>query len=78
MINFVQMRLEILDAIKHAAESLHEILSATVAGSFSSGSGQDGFSDIDTILVVDKLDNALFIKIQDVFQRNLAPVRFPF
>ena len=74
MINFVQMRLEILDAIKHAAESLHEILSATVAGSFSSGSGQDGFSDIDTILVVDKLDNALFIKIQDVFQRNLAPV----
>lgn len=68
------MRLEILEAIKHAAEILHEILSATVAGSFSSGSGQDGFSDIDTILVVDKLDNALFIKIQDVFQKNLAPV----
>lgn len=74
MINFAQMRLEILEAINHAAECLHEILSATVAGSFSSGSGQDGFSDIDTILVVDKLDNALFIKIQDVFQRNLAPV----
>jgi broad specificity phosphatase PhoE len=74
MINFAQMRLEILDSIKHAAESLPEVLSATVAGSFAAGSGQDGFSDIDTILVVNELDNALFIKIQDVFQRNLAPV----
>jgi broad specificity phosphatase PhoE/predicted nucleotidyltransferase len=74
MINFGQMRLEILDAIKRASESLPEILSATVAGSFASGSGQEGFSDIDTILVVDKLDTVLFIKIQDVFQRYLAPV----
>ncbi|MFM2090137.1 MAG: Phosphoserine phosphatase 1 [Planctomycetota bacterium] len=64
----------ILAALAAAVEDLPEVRSATLAGSFAAGTGLNGISDIDTILVVDPLDGPGFARVQAAFRDRLAPV----
>ena len=49
------------------------VKSVTLVGSFCSSPGIEGISDIDTIVVVDKLDQVSFELIQDVAKRAADP-----
>jgi probable phosphoglycerate mutase len=70
----MMLRAEVTAAIWRAADRLPYVLSATIAGSFSSGSGICDVSDIDLIVVVDRLDGERFTELGVVFQAELAPV----
>jgi len=68
------MKLGVQAALWRAVDRLDYVLSATLAGSFATGTGLDGFSDIDTIIITDELDAERFACIQQVFREELAPV----
>ncbi len=50
------------------------VCSATLAGSFLHGQGLEGISDIDLVLVVDRLNTERFEALQAAFHAALAPV----
>jgi broad specificity phosphatase PhoE len=68
------LRGEATEAIWRAADRLPYILSATIAGSFASGGGICDVSDIDLIVVVDRLDGPRFAELGAAFQAELVPV----
>lgn len=67
-------RADVRAALWRAVDRLPAVRSATLAGSFATGSGLDGFSDIDTIVIADQLDGDRFARIQAVFRQELEPV----
>ena len=68
------LRGEVTAALWRAADRLPYVLSATIAGSFASGGGICDVSDIDLIVVVDRLDGPRFAELGAAFQTELAPV----
>ena len=69
-----EFKQQVIAALWRAADRLPTVQSATLAGSFATGSGLDGFSDIDTIIIVDTLDADGMAIIQETFRSELAPV----
>src|SRR5687768_1171080 len=51
-----------------------EVLSATLAGSFVDSASLDGISDIDLVLIVERLDARLFNRLLQAFDEGLSPV----
>ena len=45
------------------------IISTTIVGSFINSKGLDGISDIDVVIIVDKLNKEVFDEVNDSFQR---------
>ena len=72
--NDEQLRAAIIDAVWRAADRLQYVRSATLAGSFSRGTGLEGIADLDTIVIVDSLDEARFAELQDAFRQELEPI----
>lgn len=64
----------IIDAIWRVVDRLDTVRSATVAGSFSTGEGLEGIADIDTILIVDRLDADHMALLEQSFHNELEPV----
>src|SRR4030081_1630630 len=64
----------ILDGIWRTVERLPFIQSATVAGSFTRADRLEGVSDIDTIVVVDRLDERRFNEMRDAFRTELSTI----
>jgi len=64
----------ILDAIWRTVEQLPFIQSATVAGSFTREDRLEGVSDIDTIVIVDQLDEHRFNEMRDAFRAELEEI----
>jgi probable phosphoglycerate mutase len=73
-VNDQELRAAIIDAAWRAADRLPYVRSATLAGSFSRGTGLEGIADLDTIVVVDSLDEPRFAELQDVFRGELEPI----
>ena len=69
-----QLKTALIDAVWRVADRLEFVRSATIAGSFSRGTGLEGIADIDTIVIVDSLDRARFAEIQDAFRAELEPI----
>jgi probable phosphoglycerate mutase len=65
---------QIVAALGRAAERFDGILSATLTGSFLHGSGLEGISDIDFVVIVDRLNAERFAALQDAFREALAPI----
>jgi broad specificity phosphatase PhoE len=70
----VLLKQAVIEALWQAADGSPDILSATLAGSFVTGSGLDGFSDIDTIVITRELDEATFARVVGAFTTVLEPV----
>ncbi len=68
------LRAEVTGALWRAADRLPYILSATLTGSFAEGRGICDVSDIDLVVVVDRLDGPRFAELRETFQAELAPV----
>lgn len=68
------LKTAILQALWRVADRTEYVRSATVAGSFSTGEGLDGIADIDTIVIVDRLDADRFAELQESFRAELEPV----
>ena len=69
-----ELRAAIIDAVWRAADRLPYVRSATLAGSFSRGTGLEGIADLDTIVIVDALDEPRFAELQQAFRQELEPV----
>jgi len=69
-----QLKTALIDAVWRVADRLEYVRSATIAGSFSRGTGLEGIADIDTIVIVDSLDLARFAEIQEAFRAELEPI----
>jgi len=65
---------DVVTAIWRSVDRLPFVLSATLAGSFATGTALEGFSDIDTILIVQSREAELFRNILDTFWEELNPV----
>jgi len=61
-------------AVWRAADRLDYVQSVTLAGSFAAGVGLEGIADLDTIVVVDSLDEARFNELQDAFRDEIEPI----
>jgi ribonuclease H / adenosylcobalamin/alpha-ribazole phosphatase len=68
------LKQRIVATLRDTAERFDWILSATLTGSFLHGSGLEGISDIDFVVIVDKLNAERFAALQDAFREALAPV----
>ncbi|MGH8632485.1 MAG: nucleotidyltransferase domain-containing protein, partial [Burkholderiales bacterium] len=64
----------IMDALRSVVEHVDWILSATLTGSFLHGPGLEGISDIDFVVVVDRLNAERMERLQDSFRAALTPV----
>ncbi len=64
----------IREAIWTVGKTHDEIVSVTLVGSFTSGEGLDGISDIDTIVIVDSLSKRSFDLICESFRQRVSPV----
>ena len=69
-----ELQTTIVERIFSAVERMPEVVSATIAGSFSDGAELAAISDIDTIIVVKRLDAAGFAAMQWEFTRALEPL----
>ena len=67
------LRDEVTAALWQAADRLPCVLSATLTGSFAEGRGICDVSDIDLVVVVDRLDGPQFAELRETFQGALAP-----
>ena len=70
--NLSSLRTRIQQRLWEVAESHDGILSATLAGSFLEGQSLDCISDIDLVVVVDRLDAARFEELVSAFQTVLG------
>jgi broad specificity phosphatase PhoE/predicted nucleotidyltransferase len=68
------LRDEATSALWRAADRLPYILSATLTGSFAEGRGICDVSDIDVIVIVDRLDGPRFAELRETFRGELEPV----
>lgn len=68
------LRTALIDAVWRTADRLPYVRSATLAGSFSTGAGLEGIADVDTILIVDSLDQSRFDELQSAFRAELEPI----
>ncbi|MCG6154651.1 histidine phosphatase family protein [Rubinisphaera margarita] len=68
------LKAAIVDRIFSTADRIPDIVSTTIAGSFSEGGDLAGISDIDTIVVVRHLDAASFSAMQQAFAEALEPL----
>jgi len=73
-VNPHDLKASILEAIGRVVERTEYVRSATVAGSFGSGTGVEGIADIDTIVVVDRLDADRIADLQRQFREALEPL----
>lgn len=73
-VNDRQVRQALIDAVWRAADRLDEVRSVTIAGSFGAGAGLEGIADVDTIVVVDRLDAGRFAAMQAAFRAELEPI----
>jgi len=73
-VNDPDFRAALVDAVWRAADRVASVRSATLAGSFSKGTGLEGIADIDTILIVDSLDEPRFAELQEAFRDELEPI----
>jgi len=64
----------ILDGIARTVARLPFVQSATVAGSFTRADCLEGVSDIDTIVIVDRLDEGRFNAIHEAFRAELSTI----
>ncbi|HUE74959.1 MAG TPA: histidine phosphatase family protein, partial [Pirellulaceae bacterium] len=65
---------QIIATLKDVAERCDWILSATLTGSFLRGTGLEGISDIDFVVIVDRLNAERMNEIQQAFRAALEPV----
>ena len=72
--NPAQLKQRITDALWSTVEEVSFIESATLAGSFLTGHGLEGISDIDLIVIVDHLNQTRFDALQSDFRAKLQPV----
>ena len=70
----VGLRRELLDAIRLATDDLPWLRSVTLAGSFATGDSLDGVSDIDLIVVADRLDADRLHEMQSTCRNRLVAV----
>jgi broad specificity phosphatase PhoE len=70
-VNESDLKESIIRAIWEVVDRTPQIVSATITGSFSVGSGLAGISDIDTILIVHDLTASRFQELQDCFRSEL-------
>jgi probable phosphoglycerate mutase len=68
----------ILDGIARTVARLEFVQSATVAGSFTRADSLEGISDIDTIVIVDRLDERRFNAMRDAFRAELSEILRPY
>ncbi len=68
------LKREIITALWETVDEHPWILSATITGSFLNANGLEGISDIDFIVIVDRLDNDRFTQLQTHFRAALEPV----
>jgi len=73
-VNDQLLRTALIDAIWRTADRLPYVRSATLAGSFSTGAGLEGIADVDTILIVDSLNQSRFDELQGAFRAELEPI----
>jgi len=73
-VNDQELRTAIVAAVWRAADRLDYVQSVTLAGSFAAGVGLEGIADLDTIVVVDSLDEARFNELQDAFRDEIEPI----
>ena len=68
------LKREIITALWETVDEHPWILSATITGSFLNANGLEGISDIDFIVIVDRLDNDRFTQLKTHFRAALEPV----
>ncbi|PQO36277.1 histidine phosphatase family protein [Bremerella cremea] len=68
------LKREIITSLWETVDKHPWILSATITGSFLNANGLEGISDIDFIVIVDRLDNDRFTQLQTHFRAALEPV----
>ena len=68
------LKREIITALWATVDQHPWILSATIAGSFLNSSSLEGISDIDFIVIVDRLDAERFAQLQTHFREALEPL----
>ncbi|MDX2147192.1 MAG: histidine phosphatase family protein [Planctomycetota bacterium] len=67
----MELKQLIQDRLWAVCQAEPRVLSATLTGSFLTGSGLEGVSDIDFVLIVDRLDRELFGGLQERFDAAL-------
>ena len=60
---------DIKNSIIKVVEDKQYIISTTIVGSFMDSTGLDGISDIDIVIIVEKLTKNIFDEINSSFQR---------
>jgi len=73
-VNDQRLRTALIDALWRTADRLPYVRSATLAGSFSTGAGLEGIADLDTIVIVDSLNQSRFHELQRAFRDELEPI----
>lgn len=68
------LRAEVTETLRRVVDDLPEILSATLTGSFVRSADVADVSDIDFVVVVEKLDRDLFEMLQSRFLDALKPI----
>lgn len=68
------LRKAIKNAIWRAADRSENVISATLTGSFVASSESVDFSDIDTVLITDSLNQEIYNRLLDVFRHELEPL----
>lgn len=69
-----RLKSDILTALYRVVDGFPYVRSATVAGSFVRASALESIADIDTILVVDRLDAGRFAELEEGFRQGLTEV----
>lgn len=72
--NVSDLRNQVLASLWSVVDGEDSILSATLAGSFADNGALQNVSDIDLILILDRLDIARYERLLKVFDEALAPV----
>ncbi len=72
--NEQELKAALIDAVWRVAGRVPHVRSVTLAGSFSRGAGLEGIADVDTIVIVDDLDQVRFAELQDAFRAELEPI----
>lgn len=68
------IKAQIIAALGDVAERFDWILSATLTGSFLHGAGLEGISDIDFVVIVDRLHDERMELLKDSFREALTPL----
>ena len=71
--NHASLKARIQDRLWEVVQAEGSIVSATLAGSFLDEASLEGVSDIDLIVVVDRLDAERFERMESAFDRALRP-----